>query len=210
MNLNTAIFEGNLADAPQLNHTTGSQIPVTEAVVLVNRRVQDDTDQWVNAEPTRHRIKAWRSHAEHLANLPKGTTVLVVGTTTTETWPDKETGQKRTSDIVIVDAIGASLRFTNVYPEPATGSRQATRPTTRTGSEMAAVTMAQLLTRSEAAKHLQISVDELDELRRSGRGPEWGQWQGTIRYAVAELNTWAEAKPRRIDQLFDHTATTDH
>jgi single-strand DNA-binding protein len=126
MNLNTAVFEGNLADAPQLNHTIGSQIPVTEAVVLVNRRVKDDADQWVDAEPTRHRIKAWRSLAEHLANLPKGTTVLVVGTTTTEAWPDKETGQKRTSDVVIVDAIGASLRFSNVYPESAHGQPSST------------------------------------------------------------------------------------
>jgi len=121
MNLNTAVFEGNLADTPQLSHTTGSQIPVTEAVVLVNRRVKDDADQWVDAEPTRHRIKAWRTLAKHLANLPKGTTVLVVGTITTDTWPDKETGQKRTSDVVVVDAIGASLRFTDVYPESAHG-----------------------------------------------------------------------------------------
>jgi len=119
MNLNTAVFEGNLAATPQLSHTTGSQIPVTEAVVLVNRRVKDDADQWVDAEPTRHRIKAWRTLAEHLANLPKGTTVLVVGTITTDTWPDKDTGQKRTSDVVVVDAIGASLRFTDVYPESA-------------------------------------------------------------------------------------------
>jgi single-strand DNA-binding protein len=129
MNLNTAVFEGNLADTPQLNHTTGSQIPVTEAVVLVNRRVKDDADQWVDAEPTRHRIKAWRYLAEHLANLPKGTTVLVVGTTTPEARPDKETGQKRTSDVVIVDAIGASLRFANVCTETTDGQTSSTETT---------------------------------------------------------------------------------
>ncbi|WP_194839795.1 single-stranded DNA-binding protein [Aeromicrobium yanjiei] len=124
MNLNTAIFEGNLADNPHLSHVTDSQIPVTEAVVLVNRRTKDDADQWTDAEPTRYRIKAWRSLAEHLANLPKGTTVLVVGNTTTEAWLDN--GQKRTSDVVVVQAIGASLRFTNVYAESAHGQASST------------------------------------------------------------------------------------
>jgi single-strand DNA-binding protein len=125
MNLNTAIFEGNLASAPQLDHTNGSQIPVTEAIVLVNRRVKDDADQWVDAEPTRYRIKAWRGLAERLAKLPTGTTVLVVGSTTTEAWSDKETGQKRTTDVVIVEAIGASLRYTDVFVE--TGHGQGTK-----------------------------------------------------------------------------------
>jgi single-strand DNA-binding protein len=121
MNLNTAVFEGNLTDAPQLNHTSGSKVPVTEAVVLVNRRVKDDADQWVDAEPTRYRIKAWRGLAERLAKLPKGTTVVVVGNTITEAWTDRETGQKRTSDVVVVDAIGASLRFSDVFVETAHG-----------------------------------------------------------------------------------------
>lgn len=117
MNLNTVTFEGNLAAQPQLEHTTNTHTPVTEAVVLVNRGHRDDDQNWVDDEPTRHRIKAWRTHAEHLADLPTGATVLVVGTTITETWVDKDTDQKRTKDIVLVEAIGLSLRFTAAQPK---------------------------------------------------------------------------------------------
>jgi single-strand DNA-binding protein len=125
MSLNTIVFEGNLAAAPKLERTT-SGTAVTDAVVLVNRRVKDTADQWVDAEPTRHRIKAWRTLAEHLANLPTGTTVLVVGTITTDAWPDKTTQEKRTADVVIVEAIGASIRYANVYVESAHGEPTST------------------------------------------------------------------------------------
>ncbi len=125
MNLNTIVFEGNLAAAPKLERTTNGTA-VTDAVVLVNRRVKDADDQWVAAEPTRHRIKAWRTLAEHLANLPTGTTVLVVGTITTDAWVDKTTQEKRTADVVIVEAMGASIRYANVYAESAHGEPSST------------------------------------------------------------------------------------
>lgn len=125
MNLNTALFEGNLADTPQLTHTTGSQIPVAEAVVLVNRSTQTGAGEWVDAEPTRYRIKAWRSLAKHLAELPKGATVLVAGTVITEAWTDKDNGQKRTANVINVDAIGASLRFATVTIRPASSTEPA-------------------------------------------------------------------------------------
>ena len=125
MNLNTIVFEGNLAASPKLDRTT-TGTAVTDAVVLVNRRVKDADDQWVDAEPTRHRIKAWRSLAEHLVNLPTGTTVLVVGTITTDAWADKTTQEKRTGDVVIVEAIGASIRYSNVYAEASHGQSSST------------------------------------------------------------------------------------
>jgi len=127
MNLNTIVFEGNLAATPKLDRTTNGTA-VTDAVVLVNRRVKDADDQWVDAEPTRHRIKAWKSLAERLAHLPIGTTVLVVGTVTTDAWADKTTQEKRTGDVVVVDAIGASIRYSDVYVESTHG--RPARPST--------------------------------------------------------------------------------
>jgi hypothetical protein len=47
-----------------------------------------------------------------------------------------------------------------------------------------------LLTRDQAAVHLRITIDELDDLRRAGTGPEWGQWRRTIRYDIDELDAW--------------------
>ena len=59
---------------------------------------------------------------------------------------------------------------------------------------MAAQSIDRLLTREEAAEHLGISVRELDQLRSTGAGPEWGQWLNTIRYDVYELNVWLRGR----------------
>lgn len=61
---------------------------------------------------------------------------------------------------------------------------------------MAATSSDRLLTRDEAAAHLGITVHELDQLRRTGQGPEWGQWRGTIRYDIDELDVWLKGVGR--------------
>ena len=134
MNLNTVTFEGNLADDPKLVHVQGGVTAVLEAVVLVNRRTKrppahvvdqpsSNEGEWCDAEPTRHRIKAWNRLAENIATLPKGSRVLVVGHTETEAWADKETQGKRAADVVVVDAIGASLKYATVTLKPDSHTR---------------------------------------------------------------------------------------
>ena len=119
--LNTITFEGNLAQEPDLSFTARVGTPVVELVVLVNRRVRDDAGEWVDATPTRHRVKAYGHLAEHAAELPKGATVVVVGRVETDSWEDRESGQSRYADQVIADAIGASLRFATVTITKAPG-----------------------------------------------------------------------------------------
>jgi single-strand DNA-binding protein len=49
---------------------------------------------------------------EHIADsLTKDDRVLVVGTVVTDSWDDKDSGDKRTPQRVLVDAAGPSLRF---------------------------------------------------------------------------------------------------
>jgi len=112
MNLNTVTIKGNLTDSPNLAHTPHQHVPVVEAVVLVNRRIRVGDDQWEDAEPTRYRIKAWRQLAQNIATLPKGAEVLVIGHIETE--PYLTDGHKRTSDVLMVEAIGASLAHATV------------------------------------------------------------------------------------------------
>ena len=50
----------------------------------------------------------------------------------------------------------------------------------------------QLLTTTQAANHLDITVDELNELRRTNTGPDWVQFGRTIRYIEDDLNWWLE------------------
>ena len=108
----TTTFEGNIAADIELTYTpTGKQ--VVRFPVLVNRRRKDsDTGQWSDGEPTRHACVAFGVLGEHLADsLGKGDRILVVGTVVTDAWDDKDTGDKRTSQRVLVDAAGPSLRF---------------------------------------------------------------------------------------------------
>lgn len=111
-------FAGNLAQDPELRFTTVSGKAVTEFRVLVNRRVKDITDQWTDVEPTPFQCKVWGSAATNVAeSLQQGDRVIVHGQIETGTWTDKETGEKRTKDVVNVDEVGASLAWTAAKPE---------------------------------------------------------------------------------------------
>jgi single-strand DNA-binding protein len=107
----TVTFEGNLADYPQTRFTpSGKQI--TELTVLVNQRRQNGEGEWVEAEPTRHVVRALRTIAENMAeSLAKGDRVFVHGTVTTEAWTDKQSGEKRTAQRVLAEMVGPSLRW---------------------------------------------------------------------------------------------------
>jgi single-strand DNA-binding protein len=107
----TVTFEGNLADYPQTRFTqSGKQI--TELTVLVNQRRQNGEGEWVEAEPTRHVVRAFRTIAENMAeSLAKGDRVFVHGTVTTEAWTDKQSGEKRTAQRVLAEMVGPSLRW---------------------------------------------------------------------------------------------------
>jgi single-strand DNA-binding protein len=111
----TVTFEGNLAADPELRYTaSGKQI--VELTVLVNeRRHNPDTGDWEDGEPTRHRVKAFRQLGENIADsLAKGDRVIVHGTVTTDTWTDKDTGEKRTGQKILADVVGPSLRWATV------------------------------------------------------------------------------------------------
>ena len=107
----TVTFEGNLADDPQVRFTpSGKQI--TEITVLVNQRRQNEDGEWVEAEPTRHVVRAFKTLAENIAeSLAKGDRVFVHGTVTTEAWTDQQTGEKRTAQRVLAEVVGPSLRW---------------------------------------------------------------------------------------------------
>jgi single-strand DNA-binding protein len=107
----TVTFEGNLADDPQVRFTpSGKQI--TELTVLVNQRRQDGEGEWVEGEPTRLVVRAFKTLAENIVeSLAKGDRVFVHGTVTTDVWSDKQTGEKRTAQRVLAEVVGPSLRW---------------------------------------------------------------------------------------------------
>ena len=107
----TVTFEGNLADDPQVRFT-GSGKQVTEITVLVNARRQNSDGEWVEVEPTRHVVRAFKTLGENIVeSLAKGDRVFVQGTVTTEAWTDRQSGEKRTAQRVLAEIVGPSLRW---------------------------------------------------------------------------------------------------
>lgn len=109
----TTIFEGNLARDPELHEAASSGRAYADLVVLVNDPDQgtDDADR----APTRHRVRLFGQMATNAgASLRTGDAVLVAGRVVTDSWADRDSGEKRTAQRVLADAIGASLRFSGV------------------------------------------------------------------------------------------------
>lgn len=115
MSTTVITFAGNLAADPELRFTPQGK-PVANCRVLVNRRVRNGAGEWEDAEPTAHNVVVWGQPAENLAETAqRGDRVLVHGHVETETWDDRESGEKRTRQVVVVNErdgeIGASLTF---------------------------------------------------------------------------------------------------
>ncbi len=63
---------------------------------------------------------------------------------------------------------------------------------------MSAPTRTKLLTSRQAAERLGISRARLDAMRRASTGPEWGRFEGAIRYDIDELDAWARQQTERL------------
>ena len=103
MNLNKALFVGNLTADPELIHTPKGTA-VVNASVAVNEfyTAEDGERQQIT---TFIDIKVWGPSAENFAKLAKkGQEILVDGSIRQDTWEDKESGQKRSKLYVRADA----------------------------------------------------------------------------------------------------------
>jgi single-strand DNA-binding protein len=110
----TITIAGNLTDAPDLRFTpTGAA--VANFTVAVTPRVKDG-DGWKDGETSFFRCAAWRSLAEHVAELAKGDRVIVYGTLRQRSWQTDE-GERRSAVEVQAEDVGPSLRWATAKPE---------------------------------------------------------------------------------------------
>ena len=108
----TITFEGNIAADLEVSFTPSGKQLVRFPVLVNRRRRNHDTNEWEDDEPTRHSCTAFGTLGEHIADsLAKGDRVLIVGSVVTDSWNDKDTGDKRTAQRILVDAAGPSLRW---------------------------------------------------------------------------------------------------
>jgi single-strand DNA-binding protein len=88
---------------------------VANFTVAVTPRVKDG-DAWKDGETSFFRCTAWRSLAEHVAELAKGDRVLVHGSLRQRSW-QTEDGQQRSSVEVQAEEVGPSLRWATAKPQ---------------------------------------------------------------------------------------------
>jgi single-strand DNA-binding protein len=125
----TVTCAGNLAEAPELHQTRESK-PFVTCRILVNRRIQNDQGEWVSDEPTAHNVTIYGSAATHVHDsCGPGDPILVHGLERPENWPDKETGEKHTLDVVVVDTrigeVDLSLKYASARTDRAPHAAQA-------------------------------------------------------------------------------------
>lgn len=98
---NRVILVGNLTRDVELRHTPGGTA-VAEIGLAVNRQWFDKQTNSRKEEVTFVNVTLWGRTAEVAADhLAKGRQVLIEGRLQTETWDDKQTGQKRSKTFVV-------------------------------------------------------------------------------------------------------------
>lgn len=111
---------GNLASDPELKFSQAGKAWV-QFTVISNEGKDDAATKCVT------RCKAFGDLAEGIAeSLTKGTRVIVHGREVTEEW--EKDGEKRSGNVLIVDAIGPDLRFATAKVTRKTAAPVASAP----------------------------------------------------------------------------------
>lgn len=109
---NNITLVGNLTRDPELRFTPSGQATVSFGLA-VNRRWQDNQQQWQEATSF-FDIVCWGQLAENVAeSLQRGTRVVVAGRLDQRSWETSE-GDKRSKVEVTAGEIGPSLRWATV------------------------------------------------------------------------------------------------
>ena len=132
MNLNKALFVGNLTANPEIIHTPKGT-PVVNASLAVNEfyTPEDGERQQIT---TFIDIKVWGPSAENFAKLAKkGQEILIDGSIRQDVWEDKETGQKRSKLYVRADGWQFTQRKGAAPEAPAPAPEPELKPKVKKG-----------------------------------------------------------------------------
>jgi len=106
---------GSLGQDPEIRFSAAGNAMVSFSVATTPRSFNRQTNAWDDGETLWTRCVAFKDLAENIGeSLVRGSRVVVTGRLVAKSWEDKTTGDKRTATELIVDDIGASLRFATV------------------------------------------------------------------------------------------------
>lgn len=115
---------GNLVNTPEVRFTPSGNT-MTTGTVVENHGYKDANNNWVETEPTFWPFVIWGEMGSNAAAcLAKGDRVVVVGDTRTNSWEDKDTGQKRSRVELTVREVGPSVKFAEARPVRKTRAEQ--------------------------------------------------------------------------------------
>ena len=103
---------GRIGQDPELKFGNNGKAIARFSVVTSRRVLDKTTNEWSDEDTTWWNCTAFGPLAENLAeSLEKGCAVIVTGRAHSESWQDKNSGEKRTAMKVIADEVAPSLRF---------------------------------------------------------------------------------------------------
>lgn len=109
---------GNLARDPELRYTPQGKAVVTLSVGDTPRNFDRASGQWVDGVTDWVKVVAWEGLAENVAaSLKKGDKVVVLGRYVAEKYPDKTTGEERTTRKLVADEVSPSLTYAQATVE---------------------------------------------------------------------------------------------
>ena len=103
--VNKVILVGHLGKDPEIKYTP-SGTPVAKFTLATNERFKDKDGNWQDRTEW-HSLVAWQRTAEIIGEYcKKGSQIYVEGRLKTDSWDDKETGQKKyRTDIVVNELV---------------------------------------------------------------------------------------------------------
>jgi len=93
MNLNTVLLGGRLTHDPEITMVGNNKKKARFSVAINFGQGEAKKTDYIDCE-------AWESQAARLEKASKGNTVIVTGRIEKQTWDDRETGAKRSKQIV--------------------------------------------------------------------------------------------------------------
>lgn len=110
MSAQTTVIGNTTADV-ELRYSQNGKPVASVTVAVSDRKFDRQKNQWVDGDVWFARCSMFGDLAEHAAaSIHKGTRVIGFGRIVQRQWEDKE-GQKRSSVELILDALGADLRY---------------------------------------------------------------------------------------------------
>jgi single-strand DNA-binding protein len=102
--VNKVILIGHLGKDPEVKYTP-SGTPVAKFTLATNERYKDKEGNWQDRTEW-HNLVAWQRTAEIVGEYcKKGSQIFVEGRLRTDSWDDKETGQKKYRTEIVINEL---------------------------------------------------------------------------------------------------------